>query len=68
MSLIKDLDFYCLLLIFLVNMLGLLLWKIKKGITIINAFLKNLKESNRKPNKIWVDKEIEFYNSSVKNG
>ena len=68
MSLIKDLDFYCLLLIFLVNMLGLLLWKIKKGITIINAFQKNLKESNRKPNKIWVDKEIEFYNSSVKNG
>ena len=68
MSLIKDLDFYCLLLIFLVNMLGLLLWKIKKGFTIINAFQKNLKESNRKPNKIWVDKEIEFYNSSVKNG
>ena len=27
--------------------------KDKKGITIINAFQKILKESNRKPNKIW---------------
>ena len=24
--------------------------------------------SERKPNKIWVDKGIEFYNSSLKNG
>ena len=38
--------------------------KDKKGITIINAFQKILKESNRKPNKIWVDKGSEFYNSS----
>ena len=37
-----------------------------KGITIANAFQKILKESNRKPNKIWVDKGSEFYNSSVK--
>ena len=35
--------------------------KDKKGITITNAF-----ESNRKPNKIWVDKGSEFYNRSVK--
>ena len=47
-------------------MLGLFLWKIKKGITITNAFQKILKESNRKPNKIWVDKGSEFYNSSMK--
>ena len=40
--------------------------KNKKGITITNAFQKNLKESNRKPNKIWVDKGSEFYNSSFK--
>ena len=40
--------------------------KNKKGSTIINAFQKNLKESNRKPNKIWVDKGSEFYNSSFK--
>ena len=40
--------------------------KNKKGITITNDFQKILKESNRKPNKIWVDKGSEFYNSSVK--
>ena len=38
----------------------------KKGITITNAFQKIMKESNRKPNKIWVDKGSEFYNNSVK--
>ena len=40
--------------------------KDKKGITIANAFQKILKESNRKPSKIWVDKGSGFYNSSVK--
>ena len=30
--------------------------KDKKGITITNAFQKILKESNRRPSKIWVDK------------
>ena len=39
--------------------------KDKKGIAIINAF-QNLDESNRKPNKIWVDKCSEFYNRSIK--
>ena len=29
--------------------------KDKKGMTITNAFQKILKESNRKPNKIWVN-------------
>ena len=38
--------------------------KDKKGIGIINAFQKILKESDRKPNKIWVDKGREFYNNS----
>ena len=33
---------------------------------IVNAFQKILKESNRKPNKIWVDKGSEFYNNSFK--
>ena len=32
--------------------LWVILLKYKKGITIINAFQKNLKESNHKPNKI----------------
>ena len=40
--------------------------KDKKDITITYAFQKNLKESNRKPNKIWVDKGSEFYNNSFK--
>ena len=40
--------------------------KDKKGITIINAFKNVLKESNCKPNKIWVDKGSEFYNRSIK--
>ena len=39
-----------------------ILLKDKKGITITNAFQKSLDESNRKPNKIWVDKGREFYN------
>ena len=34
--------------------------------TITNAFQKILDESNRKPNKIWVDKGSEFYNRSMK--
>ena len=40
--------------------------KDKKGISIVNAFQIILKESQRKLNKIWVDKEREFYNSSFK--
>ena len=40
--------------------------KDKKGITIINDLQENLKESNRKPNKIWVDKRSEFCNRSMK--
>ena len=36
--------------------------KDKKGVSIVNDFQIILKESNRKPNKIWVDKGSEFYN------
>ena len=39
--------------------------KDKKGITITNAFQKVLDKSNRKPNKIWVDKGSKFYNRSI---
>ena len=53
-------------MIFLVNMHGLFLWKIKKNIRITNAFQKVLDQSNRKPNKLWVDKISEFYNGSMK--
>ena len=38
--------------------------KDKKGISFVKAFQITLRKSNRKPNKIWVDKESEFYNAS----
>ena len=37
--------------------------KDKKGISIVNAFNKIIKQSERKPNKIWVDQGGEFYNN-----
>ena len=40
--------------------------KIKKSITITNAFQKMLDQSGRKPNEILVDKDLEFYNRSMK--
>ena len=40
--------------------------KDEKGASIVNAFKKILKESDGKPNKIWVDKGSEFYNNSFK--
>ena len=38
--------------------------KDKKGVNVVDAFQKILDDLNRKPNKIWVDKESEFYNNS----
>ena len=40
--------------------------KDKKGISIVNAFDKIIKQSKRKPNKIWVDQGGEFYNRVFK--
>ena len=40
--------------------------KDKREISIINAFQKILDNSNRKPNKIWVDEGGEFYNNLLK--
>ena len=40
--------------------------KDKKGISIVNALQKILKESDKRPNKTWVDKINEFYNNSFK--
>ena len=40
--------------------------KDKKGVSIVNAFQKILDISERKPNKIWVDKGSEFYNNSFR--
>ena len=43
-----------------------ILLKDKKGISILNAFDKIIKQYNRKPNKIWVDQGGEFYNNIFK--
>ena len=40
--------------------------KDKKGISVTNGFNKIIKQSNRKPNKIWVDQGGEFYNNVFK--
>ena len=40
--------------------------KDKKSVCTVTAFQSILKQSNRKPNKIWVDKGSEFYNASFK--
>ena len=40
--------------------------KDKKGVSLINAFQSILHKSNRKRNKIWVDKGNAFYNRSMK--
>ena len=42
--------------------------KDKKGVSIVNAFQKILKESDRRPNKIWVDKGSDFTIILLKNG
>ena len=36
--------------------------KIKKGKTVLNAFIKIVNESNCQPNKLWVDQGRKFYN------
>ena len=38
----------------------------KKGISVTNGFNKIIKQSNRKPHKIWVDQGGEFYNNVFK--
>ena len=40
--------------------------KDKKGISIVNAFNKIIKQSNKKPNKVWVDQGGEIYNRVFK--
>ena len=60
-----DLDFY-----YVIDIFSKYAWivplKDKKGISIVNAFQKILKESNKKPKKIWVEKKGEFYSNSFK--
>ena len=58
------------ILLYLIEIYSKYAWvltsKNKKGIAITEAFQKNLDESKRKPNKIWVEKCSEFYKRSMK--
>ena len=66
--LIKKLGFHYVSFIFLVNMHRLFLYKIKKGLTIVNTFQKILGNSTRKPHKIWVDQGSGFSLVLLQNG
>ena len=70
MQLISKLDKGFRFLLFVIGIYSKYAWvislKSKKGTTITDAFQKKLNESNRKPNKIWVDKGSEFYSRSTK--
>ena len=56
------------LLLYVIDIYSKYAWLIplkdKKGITMTNTFQKV--ESNHKPNKIWINKVIEFYDRSMK--
>ena len=65
-KLIKEFVFYYVFLIFLVNMHGFFLWETKKGIIITNDFQTISDMSNRKPNKVWVDKGSKFCSRLIK--
>ena len=57
--LIVVLNIYCVWQIFITpNMLGLNFWQAKKA-----NFTEIVNESKRKRDKLWVDKEREFYNN-----
>ena len=64
MQLISKLNKRFRFLLCVINICSKYTWVIplkdKKGITITNAFQKVLDESNRKPNKIWVDNGSKF--------
>ena len=50
----------------LVYVHGLLLWNTERGVSIVNLFQKTLDNSQRKRNKIRVDKGSEFRNCQFK--
>ena len=52
--------------IFFIKYAWVISLKDKKCVSIVDTFQKILDDSNRKPNKIWVDKGSEFYNNSFK--
>ena len=70
MELISKFDKGFRFLLYVINVFGKHVWVIRfkdeKRATITNAFQKILDKSNRKPDKMWVDEDSEFYNRSVK--
>ena len=70
MQLIRKFNKRFRFLLCVIDIFGKYAWlvslKDKKGVSIVNAFRKILKESDRRPNKIWADKGSEFYNNSFK--
>ena len=70
MQLISKFDIGFIFLLCVIDIYSKYAWVIslkdRKGITITNAFQKILDKSNCKPNKIWINKGREFYNTSMK--
>ena len=70
MQLIRKFNKGCRFLLCVIDIFSKHAWvvplKDEKGVGITNAFQKILDDSNRKPNKKWLDKGSEFYNSSFK--
>ena len=70
MKIISKFNKGCRFLLCVIDIFSKYAWlvplKDKKVITITNAFQKILDDSNRKPNKIWVDQGSKFYNSYFK--
>ena len=70
LQLINEFNEIIRFLLFAIDIFSKYAWVIclkdNKGITIANAFQKILDESNRKSNKIWLDKFSKFRNRSVK--
>ena len=62
----KELRFSLCVIDIFSNYAWVVLLKDKKHVSIVNAFQKVLHKSGRKPNKIWVDRGSEFYNSYFK--
>ena len=67
MQLISKFNKGCTFLLCVIDIYSKYAWvvplKDKKGLSIVNSFQKMLKQSARKPHKIWVDKGSEFYRS-----
>ena len=59
-------DFYFMLLTFHSKYAWVVNLHYKKSTAITNAFAKIFNESKCKPNKIWVDKDSEFYNRPIR--